>query len=212
MLKIENYQLGEYREALHPQGPTQYCMPEKITVHRLNDLNRLDTITGKYTVEKTIYGRHDCGFVIHKALNVLKDWQTRLKIDHQKYGCEYWTRELENHPIKSGHGVGNYTAKHMMEDKGFYPQSYWTTRKQDPDMWAVGSPLPKYMEPYWVTIHALEKMNSWIREYCHWIYNNSDYDMKTKTHIREHLDRALIEIGTQTNTITYQPKVEEVMI
>lgn len=209
MLEIQKYQLGEYRKALHPQqGPTQYCMPEKITI------NRLDPITGKYTVKKTVTGRHDCGYELHKALNVLKDWQTRLKIDHQKYGCEYWTRELENHPIKSGHGVGNYTAKHMMEDKGFYPQSpyYWTQRKQDPNIWAVGSPLPNYMEPYWVTVHALEKMNSWIRQYCHWIYNDVAYDIKTKTYIREHLDRALINIGTQTNTIIRQPKAEEVML
>jgi hypothetical protein len=202
MIQIQQYQLGEYREALHKHGATQYCVPEKLTI------NTLDPYTGKYKVKKTITGRQDCGYVIHKALMLLKDYQTQLKISKSVY----YTQELSQHPIKRGHGVGNYTAQHMMDDVGFYPPNYWTVRKQNPDKWAQGSPIPKYMEPYWATEHALEKTHSWIKEYCHWIYNDPSYDDKLKLQIREHLDKALIELGTQTNTITHQPKVEEVAL
>ena len=202
MIQIQEYQLGEYREALHKHGATQYCVPEKLTI------NTLDPYTGKYKVKKTVNGRQDCGYVIHKAISHLKDYQTQLKIGKSVY----YTQELSQHPIKRGHGVGNYTAQHMMDDVGFYPPNYWTVRKQNPDKWAVGSPIPKYMEPYWATAHALEKMHSWIKEYRHWIFNDPSYDAKLKMQISEHLDKALINLGTQTNTITHQPKVAEVTI
>ena len=205
MIHIEEYQLGEYRKALHKQqGPTQYCVPEKLTI------NTLDPYTGKYKVKKTVHGIPHCGNYIHKAINHLKNYQTSLNIAKSVY----YTKELSQHPIKRGHGVGNYTAKHMMNDVGFYPQSpyIWTVRKQDPDKWAVGSPIPKYQEPYWATTHALEKMHSWIKEYCHWIYNDPSYDDKLKMQIRLDLDKALIELGTQTNTITHQSKMAGVTI
>ena len=201
MLKINKFQLGQYAQTLHNHGHTQYCVPEKITRYRM------DPTQGQYVAVKEYHGRMDCGLMLHKAMGILKDYQKTL---HQAKSS-YYHKEMMQHPIKQGHGVGNYTAQHMVEDEYFNPYSrYWTKRPTSwaQGTWAVGSPTPKFQEPYWVTVHALEKMHDWIFEYLNWIDADNFYSIDDKLDAHLDLDNAIVKFDddAQTNSIEQEQK------
>ena len=198
MLKINKYQLAEYRDALHQHGPSQYCIPEKITKYRLNQT------TGQYVAQKQYHGRLECGNQLHHALYNIKNWQSMLGVKKDPH----YTKQMSSHRIKQGHGpAGNYTAEHMVNDPGFYPKvgQTWRKRFHSLNTWADGSPVPKYQEPYWCTLHAIEKSTDWIREYFDWL--NEEESLKTLLlPIVEQLDPSIIEFDddAQKNVIQRQ--------
>lgn len=203
MLKINKFQLGQYAQTLHKHGHTQYCVPEKITRYRM------DPNKGQYVAVKEYHGRIECGQMIHKYLGFLKDYQKTLG----HVGSSYYTKEMSQHPIKQGHGVGNYTAKHMVEDFNFNPYSKnWLKRPTSwaPDTWAVGSPIPKYGEPYWATTHALEKMHDWIFEYLNWIDADNFYSIDDKLDAHLDLDNAIIKFDDNAQINSIQDEQKEV--
>jgi hypothetical protein len=201
MLKIDQFQIGQYAQPLHKHGHTQYCVPEKVTRYKM------DPTKGQYVAVKEYHGRMDCGLMIHKYLGFLKDYQKTLG----QVGSIYYTKQMSQHPIKMGHGVGNYTAHHMVTDKQFNP--YPNLHQKRPNTWAqgtwaIGSPIPKYQEPYWATTHALEKMHSWIFEYLNWIDADPCYTIEDKIDAHLDLDHAIIkfDVNAQTNSIIDEQK------
>ena len=201
MLKINKYQLGQFAQTLHKHGHTQYCVPEKVTRYRM------DPTKGEYIAVKEYHGRADCGHMIHKYLGNLKDYQKTLG----QASSQYYNKQMSQHPIKMGHGVGNYTAEHMVNDRYFNPSTnYWKKRPNSwaQGTWATGSPIPKYDEPYWVTVHALEKMHDWIIEYLNWIDGDNFYTIDDKLDAHLDLDHALIKFDddAQINSIHEEQK------